>query len=306
MGECLLKIAVTSDIHIGTLGHLRDLKSYISSLEKEGFNFLLIAGDLVSRGANHSDFRKALDILSSFSGYVLLTFGNHDLWTVKGSSLSIYRNLPKNLGISNVHILDGNPFLCGRVAFVGSVGWYDYSFRKVPPSFESLFSPYVFEFKNNGNVELLKWKEIKLHHYKDKTCVVSKDGKHWKKTVWQDKYYIHWDLTDVEFLDLTINTLVKDIERVYSQVDEIIVLTHHLPFADFVPDIPDPSWSFHRAYLGSVKLGEVLKRYDKISHIFFGHSHPQEMLEMHYENFKAINLFFHGDLPSYYFELENC
>lgn len=274
-----MEIALTADIHYGTQTRKKDLEKYISALNKTGVGYLLIAGDLASRGADHDQFKEALEILQKFRGEILFSPGNHDLWTGKGDSFDLLiHKMPAMLEGTNIHLLDNSPVIIDHLGFVGSVGWYDYSFRTVPGVLEELFSNYKFAFDEGKTV--FRWDQLTAAQYASKECVVSADGENWHKSTWQDKRFIKWEFTDDQFLNYCIDRLREDIESIYPHVEKIVAITHHLPFKEFVPDIPDPTWGFHRAYLGSSAIGKLLLEYPRVKYAFFGHSHRNRMIQI--------------------------
>lgn len=274
-----MEIAVTADIHYGTRTKREVLEKYINSLNNTGAGLLLIAGDLTGRGTDHAHFREVLEILRKFKGKILFSPGNHDLWTTDGDSFDILTGkMPRMFRDSNVHLLDNSPVVIGGIGFVGSVGWYDYSFRKVPQLLEEHFGKYLFTFDEGKT--LYRWNELTTAQYEGKECRVSDDGENWHKSTWQDKRFIKWDFTDDEFLNYCIGRLRQDIKSLSPHVEKIVAVTHHLPFEEFVPDIPDPTWGFHRAYLGSAAIGKMLLEYPRVQYSFFGHSHRNNMIQI--------------------------
>jgi predicted phosphohydrolase len=252
-------------------------------------DYIVIAGDLATRGATHDEFSEIIDLFGKFDGGVLFTAGNHDLWTKTDSSFTLLtERIPAMIKGSNLRLLDGNPIIIGDTAFVGSIGWYDYSFRVVPENLSNLFQKFYFRF--NGESNVFRWNEITPEHYAGKQCRISSDKEKWKLSTWQDKNFIKWDFNDHTFLEYCRNRLRQDIESVLPHAKQIVAVMHHLPFGSFVPDIPDPMWGFHRAYLGSETLGELLLGYAEISDIFFGHSHRNSVREI--SGKKAHNVFF--------------
>jgi len=287
-----MKVAVTADIHYGTLTDGEKLSEYITDLNRKGIAYLIIAGDLATRGATHDEFAEALSILQNFSGKVLFVPGNHDIWTRTVDSFTLYKKvIPQLLKEIDFHFLDGNPLVIGDTGFVGSIGWYDYSFREVPREFEKYFSNFLFKFGKNGYIK--KWSQIGNDEYMGKVCMVSEDGVKWKKSVWQDKRYIKWDYNDLEFLDYCLLQLRRDIDKLKDSVKEIIVITHHLPFFEFVPDLRDPIWAFNRVYLGSRKIGDLFFQYPKIKLVLFGHSHHNRTIQL--GRILGRNIYFPGD-----------
>lgn len=284
-----MKAAFTADIHYGTHTDDKGLEEYVEDLNLNNAGLLVIGGDLASRGATHREFKEALNILQKFEGEILFTPGNHDLWTRDVSSFDLLvKGIPDIFQGTNLHLLDGMPFVVGDTAIVGSVGWYDYTMRFVPRDLCKLFSRYTFRFHNSS--VLMGWNELSLGEYESKVCEVSEDGENWKKSTWMDKNHIKWDFDDYRFTDYCLDQLRKDLESAGEASSRIIVITHHLPFSDFVPYIPDPTWSFHRAYLGSEKLGQLIKKYPKVKQVYFGHSHRNTRMSIN--GIQARNLYF--------------
>ena len=53
----------------------------------------------------------------------------------------------------------------------------------------------------------------------------------------------------------------------------VIAAVHHVPLAELLPPPNKPQWDFAKAFLGSVAVGELLRRFPAVSHVFCGHSH---------------------------------
>lgn len=89
---------------------------------------LILAGDIFH--FKQQFLIDCLKLFDTFGGDKLFVAGNHDLWTNSSDSLVLYEKiLPKIVNQSGFHYLDQKPFIKGKVGFVGSVGWYDYSFK---------------------------------------------------------------------------------------------------------------------------------------------------------------------------------
>ncbi|MCE1248695.1 MAG: metallophosphoesterase [Firmicutes bacterium] len=286
-----MKFAFTADLHYGNLTGKDDILSFIENMNGQSVDYIVIAGDLATRGATHNEFPELIELFRNFEGGVLFTAGNHDIWTKTESSFNLLtEKIPELTKETNCHFLDGNPVVIGKTAFVGSIGWYDYSFRFVPENLSRMFQEYYFRFSSEP--QSFRWNEITPEHYEGKQCRISPDGEKWRLSTWQDRNFVKWDFTDYSFLDYCHDRLKKDIESVLPGSERIIAVMHHLPFASFVPDIPDPMWGFHRAYLGSEKTGEFLFSFPQITDIFFGHSHRNTSKEINGKS--AHNLFFHN------------
>lgn len=284
-----MKFSFTADLHYGNLSGKEHILSFIDDMHNQDVDYIVVAGDLATRGATHEEFKELINLFARFDGSILFTAGNHDIWTKTESSFTLLtERIPEITEGTNCHLLDGSPVVIGNTALVGSIGWYDYSFRFVPDNLSSLFQDFYFRFSSDS--KHFRWNEITPEHYEGKQCRISSDGEKWRLSTWQDKNFVRWDFTDYTFLDYCHDRLKKDIETVALHSGKIIAVMHHLPFASFVPDIPDPMWGFHRAYLGSEKTGELLFGYPQITDIFFGHSHRNTRRELNGKN--ACNLFF--------------
>jgi hypothetical protein len=53
----------------------------------------------------------------------------------------------------------------------------------------------------------------------------------------------------------------------------VIVATHHLPFHELLPPPGFSQLEFGKAYLGSDKLGQLVRPYPNVREVFCGHSH---------------------------------
>jgi len=88
-----------------------------------------------------------------------------------------------------------------------------------------------------------------------------------------DGAHIRVGMSDRAFNELLCGRLAKQLEALSAKVPRIVVFVHHLPFAQLLPtDRPD-RFAFAAAFLGSPRLGEVLLRYPKVTHVYCGHSH---------------------------------
>jgi hypothetical protein len=54
---------------------------------------------------------------------------------------------------------------------------------------------------------------------------------------------------------------------------QVIAATHHVPFRELLPPLRIPQWDFARAFLGSERIGELLREYPNVRQAFCGHSH---------------------------------
>ena len=199
---------------------------------------LIIAGDFGD-----------LECLALFEGFnpKIAVLGNHDIWTTKGSSQDKAKQAINRLKEYNFHVLDEAPFIDGKIAYVGGIGWYDYSL-----------------FRKEYFPEVTGWSQDKIQEYLCKN----------KYLIWNDARFAKWGKTDIEKTDELVEKLDKDLESVTAKVDSIIVVMHHLPFDSIVLRMPESkAWECCNAYMGSKKFGEVIERYDKAKTVITGHQH---------------------------------
>ena len=92
-------------------------------------------------------------------------------------------------------------------------------------------------------------------------------------TRWMDGVRVKLPMSDSAFTDVLAAKLRRHLEDVSQSADRIIAVLHHLPLAGLVPHSVIPNWEFATAFMGSELFGEILLDYDKVSHVFCGHSH---------------------------------
>ena len=125
-----MKILITADLHYD-LGRSRAAARELAArVCAAGGDAVVLVGD--TAGARLHWWREALGFFAGFDGRKLLVPGNHCLWCREGEdSIDRYeRVLPEVAGEFGFELLDHAPVVLDGVALVGSVGWYDYSFRE--------------------------------------------------------------------------------------------------------------------------------------------------------------------------------
>jgi len=127
-----MKIAAMSDIH-----YTKEMRSWLESvvmdLQREDISVLVLAGDLA--GYSPGDFLLK-ECLSMFDGFTNKIFvpGNHELWIDDDSNsiltIERYSSLEELSADFEFHFLDSCPIIIDSIAFVGNMGWFDYSLRQ--------------------------------------------------------------------------------------------------------------------------------------------------------------------------------
>ncbi len=262
-----MRIIVTADLHYEFPEYRERVDALAAEMCRVGGDVLAVAGDTFAHDV--SLFERCLLLFCGFRGQKLLVAGNHDLWTRTGDSFALYdRVIPEVSRSCGFHDLDGGPLVIGDVAFVGTIGWYDYSFRD-----EAVGIPLRFyEHKVAPGYARHDWR---FGHLVRTTDDVSPAGLR-ANSRWMDGEMIRWGLDDRRFNQLTIERLEAQLAAVEPRVRTIVAITHHVPFAEMLKRKADPTWAFGNAFMGSVGLGETLRRHDKVRHVVFGHSHARD------------------------------
>ena len=234
------KLLATADLHLGLYpegdASTSRLAAHVCASDADVF---AIVGDVADNAEGR--FETCLRLFESFGGLRLLVPGNHDLWTTSGDSEEEYRTvLPRIARDCGFHMLDVEPVRVGDIAFIGSIGWYDYSLR-------------------NSELGL----STEVYRRKSMPGVCS----------WNDGLYIQWNMEDEEFTQRCLQRLRRHYDAVESKVERVIVLLHHLPFAELLYGPSSTASEFCRAFMGSARFGELLIRCPKVRFVICGHQH---------------------------------
>ncbi len=237
-----MKIAVTADIHYGVGNNQHIVKNLARRIIKTNADVLILAGDTF-----HFQQQLLIDCLrlfDTFKGDKLFVPGNHDLWTNDADSLALYEKiLPKIVKQCGFHYLDKEPFIKGKVGFVGNIGWYDYSFKD--PSLP-----------------------IPERYYLDKG---------WPNVVtWNDGRYVHLGMSDAAFTKKLNDKLKRHLVSVSRQVNTVICTFHHVPFPELLRTRHTSMDKFLTAFSGSRQTGEIIKSFSKVKYVFCGHTHQKK------------------------------
>jgi predicted phosphohydrolase len=260
-----MKILITADLHYDIARSRAPTEDLARRALDEGGDVLVLAGD--TAGADLEAMRGALRLFADFPGRRVMVPGNHGLWCpAGGSSLDRYeRVLPELAADEGFTMLDHQPIAVGGVGLVGSIGWYDYSFRDealgIPQAFyEAKMTPGAARYY--GLTEL-------VDRHRDQLT-----ERHLRMGVrWMDREHVNLPMTDEQFTQRLARQLSRQLEEMSGQVEQIVAVLHHLPFAELVPRHRPDRFAFAAAFLGARRLGEVLLDWPKVTHVFSGHSH---------------------------------
>jgi hypothetical protein len=260
-----MRIIATSDLHYNIARGRSSTEAMAREICRLGGDLLLFVGDTASTDLNV--LRECFALFDGFSGHRLAVAGNHELWTVGGAcSLNRYNDeMQAACRASGVHYLDAGPWYADGVAVVGSVGWYDYSFRPADLGVPLRF----YQHKIGPGVAA---REDDLRHLlepQDDIGPAAMDI----TTRWMDGVRVRLPVCDVDFAHETAGRLRSHLEMVHDKARSVVAAVHHLPFAELVPAGNNPRWAFANAFMGSELLGETLLDFSKVTHAFCGHSH---------------------------------
>jgi len=287
-----MNIVALSDLHYPRhKGHLEKVAKKIRTCEAEA---LILGGDI-------SEFKEAyyhqcLRLFADFKGLKIATVGNHDLWAPEGQdSYRRYREwFPELFKAYGFHYLDNDeiPLVHKNIAFVGNVGWYDYSFRQRElPFSEEILVGYLD--KEQGKRVYKPWAELTREDYARKVLLYVKNRK-FLVTTWNDGAYISWTYSDEEFCELILEHLKTQLTWCQQNpgVEKVVCVTHHIPFKEGIKERAEPGLAFSNAYMGSHRMGELLLTYPKVQLALWGHSHNWMDRNFKIQHIHGINMSF--------------
>ncbi len=247
-----LRLALTADLHWGVRPAGDEAtKLLVEFLRHEPPDLFILGGDV---GAG-KDFAPCLELFADLPCRKALVPGNHDIWTEendeRGDSLQLYREfLPSVSTEHGFHYLDRGPLLVpeANLGVAGSINWYDYS-----------WSIHALQERLPDWEERLRTKRFER-------------GRH------NDARFVRWSLDDQGFTNEVVATLEKHLQQAQSQVERVIVITHHPAFYGL--SFPRP-WPFVTtdgllwdAFSGNSACEALLTRHSgQIPFAFSGHTH---------------------------------
>ncbi len=89
---------------------------------------------------------------------------------------------------------------------------------------------------------------------------------------WNDGKFVKLHRSDAAFLDECLARLTQHLES-SSNMPHLVVASHHVPFRELLPPGRYSQVEFAKAYLGSERIGEVIRRFTNVREVFCGHSH---------------------------------
>lgn len=286
-----MKIIAVSDIHIPK--NESSMPDLIRGINSSNADVLVLGGDIAP--ANDPALESFLRSISGFRGKKMYICGNHDLWTVPGSSSvtgsSIERFekvLPDIYKKFGFHSLEEQPVVYKDVGFVGNIGWYDYSLaRTYSPPFGTKFVRLDDNLKPTSMV--VSWGDLNTEDWKRQAFLIKGLLGMTSTTGINDRDYIVGLGDDREFCDRMRDKLEEDISVIEDSVKKIVAVFHCVPFKEgLARDNTSADICVRNAYAGSKYLGEVLYRHPKVRLALWGHVHKRQ--ELMKGKIKCVNM----------------
>jgi hypothetical protein len=271
-----MRLLVTADLHFN---HARSKPLAIEVIERmnlAGGDGVLIVGDTAV--ADGDDVENCLSRFT-IDGPKLFLCGNHELWTRGADSHELFTSeLPRRIKSLGWRWLETQPLMERSFAIVGTVGWYDYSFASsrlgIPARFYAAkMSP--------GAAEYLRREDLLADRSDlapDALEVVAR---------WNDGKFVKLHRSDAAFLDECLARLTVHLEQA-AHLPRVLVASHHVPFRELLPPMRYNQVEFVKAYLGSERIGELIRRFPNVRQVFCGHSHFAA--EAQFGAIRAVNI----------------
>ncbi len=262
-----MRLLITADLHYNHPKSRPVADDLVDRMNAAGGDAVVVVGDTAVADGD------ALErCLSRFTcgGPKLFVAGNHELWTHGPDSYAAFTaDLPRRVRGLGWHWLEGDPFVAGDVAVVGSVGWYDYTFA--PPELGIPRRFYAAKV-SPGAAERLGGSFAPLLEQTDDVLPIARGV----VARWNDGKFVHLGRTDEQFLQERLDGLQRSLVSVEG-CRTVVAAVHCVPFGELLPPPHSAQWDFVKAYLGSPRIGQVLLSHANVRHVYCGHSHlPRE------------------------------
>jgi predicted phosphodiesterase len=245
-----MRIACLTDLHIDYGPLNKQVLPYLAArIERAAPDAVAVAGDIATDLDILTISLKAISGLATTNVFVP---GNHDVWCrvgegpkKPGCSMRRYKqDIKEACERAGFHYLPNQPLIVDGVGFAGTMGWYDYSFRR--PDLDE---------------------RISLDDYRSKRC---------GSNVWYDIVCADLGAPDEEVAARMERELAHDIGLLAKEnVRGIVCVTHHVPFRRCVEYKNFVGWDFFSAYMGSEGLGRIVLEQPLVRAALFGHTHSR-------------------------------
>lgn len=240
-----LSIQLVSDLHVDHPANRPRARQLTAELLAHPADVLAVAGDISHR---LPQVEETLRSLADHPGRKIWVAGNHDIWIVRAGPREPKDSWAKLDALSDLarahgfHALEDHNLTVRDHTFVGSIGWYDYSFAS--PHLALPHDQYV--------------------------------GKKWRDLTYMDAAYARWGCSDDEVTQRLHEALEA---RLAEAEPPVVYVSHHVPLEELVLRRGHASWDFFNAYMGSRRIEATLRRH-RVTRFLFGHTHrPVTLIE---------------------------
>lgn len=248
-------IASLSDIHTDYPENREAVVRLAAEIHARRADVVIVAGDI-----SHKDDRisRALLALREVAPRVVYLPGNHDLWfdvplASEREDLDTWHRYRVDLEAlaraAGAHYLPSGPLVVEGVAIAGSCGWYDYSLA--PEWLRTTVPEGTLEKKQ---LDGLMWSDARFIAFRDPARRLMSDAE------------------VARIMEAELAGQLAELEA-RGDVEHVVVATHHQPFYEVVSRTGKLHWEFFNAFMGSVGLGEVIRRSSKVKAAIYGHTH---------------------------------
>lgn len=263
-----MRILVTADLHFDIARSRQPTLDLAARVVATPADALLIVGDIA--GPDLTILDECLRHFEPFGGLKMLVAGNHDLWADPPQADSLVRyeeHLRAAAAKRGFHYLDHEPCYLNDLAFVGSVGWYDYSYARADLHVPRRF--YEAKLAPGAAARLSRYRHL-VDGHDDVPPDMLQVG-----TRWMDGLKVHLPFGDPEFCERLADKFRRHLADAAARTQRIVAAVHHLPFEDMVIQKGNNAWDFANAFMGSPLFGEALLAEPKVAVVYTGHSHAR-------------------------------
>jgi predicted phosphohydrolase len=256
---------------------------------ESGADVLVLAGDVATGDAEHQ--QSVLALFSGFDGPRLYVPGNHDLWSDgrSGATERLYREqLPAIVESCGFRYLPTGPVLVDNVAFVGVVGWYDYSFRQQASPRPGLKVTPLRPVTDGDTIRLkavrhrvgIAWEDVAAEDCAAGGLAWTEAGEP-RSLLWNDAVYIAWEAGDPEVCRREADQVTRWLAQLPAHVEQVVGVCHCVPFSDLLGGFTrEVSLAHCRGYMGSDLLGQAFAADPRVRMVLCGHAHHQRVCEV--------------------------
>lgn len=284
-----MRIVAIADLHYDETRRPR-VEAIANACRGARADVLVIAGDLADGVANIGE---TLALFEDIGETRLMVPGNHDLWQEAPpfETQFLYREAIPNIAAEHgFRCLDRGPVTVGQTAFVGAMGWYDYSMRqREAPSDNLTVTPVDVSLREHGQMGFsavpgateTDWEGLEADDYAANGLVWQTDDDRPQVAVWSDPLHLDWEQPAGQVVAEMTGRIRVQVEEVGEQARHVVGVTHFVPFAELARyHLRTPRSAYAKAFLGSPLLGEALLEAVGLELVIYGHRHRQEVREV--------------------------